>query len=274
MQGKYKIGTISKLLGIPVQTLHYYEKCGLVTPIKDKDSNYRYYDAWDINFLLDCKYWHSFQFSNSEIEELLNKDNTAELLQKVELQERKLMTLVCHYQGLLDKLNEEKKRIVNFKNQIGDFQLTKSPALLYNSYRSNNTYCSSNNHTELPNIEHWISTFPFVQATFTIPLDSIVRGNPESTEYWWGFSISPRKAKEIDLPEQCDAKYISSKTCMYTVFQASNKGTFAPSLYEHVFTPIWKKGYEIIDMPIGRLIVRAHEDQKYSRYFEIWVPVE
>ena len=68
MEEKYKIGTISKLLGIPIQTLHYFEECGFVTPSKDSKSNYRYYDAWDVNFLLDSRYLRSFEFSNAEIE--------------------------------------------------------------------------------------------------------------------------------------------------------------------------------------------------------------
>ena len=47
---RYKIGDVSRILGISTDLLRYYEKKGVVQPQKDKSNDYRYYDTWDINF--------------------------------------------------------------------------------------------------------------------------------------------------------------------------------------------------------------------------------
>lgn len=272
MNDKYKIGTISKLLGIPIQTLHYYEKCGFVTPLKDQNSNYRYYDVWDVNYLLDSKQLRSFNFSNAEIEQIINNDCVVEIQRKFDKQENKLLDLIYHYQAVLDTLNAEKKRLSAFHQQIGKFTEKNNPRLYFNRYRLNNSYRISEDRNEIPQIDNWLSHMPFVTATFKITQESLNKKEPQAIDYWWGFSISTKKAKELNIPLQ-GAEYISSQKCIYTVFSAHSQNTFVPSLYKQVFQPLWAAGHEISDTPVGRLIVRAHEQNQYTRYFEIWVPV-
>jgi hypothetical protein len=33
-------------------------------------------------------------------------------------------------------------------------------------------------------------------------------------------------------------------------------------------------GHRIVDRPMGNLIVRLHEEGGFTRYFEVWTPVE
>lgn len=129
MEEKYKIGTISKLLGIPIQTLHYFETCGFVTPSKDSKSNYRYYDAWDVNFLLDSRYLRSFEFSNQEIGEMINRDDFQELNRRFADRERSLLELIQHYQDILDEVHHEKERIGRYQDYLGVLRPEKSPEI-------------------------------------------------------------------------------------------------------------------------------------------------
>ena len=45
----YKIGEAARLLGLSTEALRYYERKGLIVPHKDSISNYRYFDASQIN---------------------------------------------------------------------------------------------------------------------------------------------------------------------------------------------------------------------------------
>ena len=63
---KYKIGEVSKILNIPVETIRFYETKNLIHPEKDENSNYRYYDIWDMNRLLDYKKYRELEFSLNE----------------------------------------------------------------------------------------------------------------------------------------------------------------------------------------------------------------
>jgi len=273
MSEKYKIGEISKLLGIPIQTLHYYEKCGFVTPQKDKSSHYRYYDAWDVNYLLDSKYLRSFNFSNAEIEKIINNDSIEGIKSRFSKQEERLIELIYHYQNVLDVLHSEQSRLSKFANHIGTFTEMNSPQIYFLPYRIKNSYQILEGGSSIPRIDEWLSHMPFITATFKLSHDGIVKGKPESLVYLWGFSVSTKRAKELTIPTQ-NAEYIPSLKCLYTVFSAHDQNTFARSLCEQVLDPLWSSGYEISDSPIGRLIVRAHEDGEYTRYFEIWIPVQ
>ena len=64
---RYKIGDVARILGISTDLLRYYEKKGVVTPQKDKTNDYRYYDTWDINFLIDCLWYKRFGFGIPQV---------------------------------------------------------------------------------------------------------------------------------------------------------------------------------------------------------------
>ena len=49
MEGYLTIGEISKLTGVPISTLRYYDSEGIILPLyKDKKNNYRYYSEIQI----------------------------------------------------------------------------------------------------------------------------------------------------------------------------------------------------------------------------------
>lgn len=273
MEEKYKIGTISKILGIPAQTLHYYETCGFVTPEKDAQSGYRYYDAWDINFLLDSKYWQSYEFSTSSVETMIHHDSVSEIQSKLANQKEVLLDRLIFYQNLIEQISEEQQRLASLSAHLGQRELTLSPILYYDTYRKNNSYQASGQTSSLPMMEQWIKAFPFVQATFLVDKESAACNSSASLAYWWGFSVTPAKARSLNLDFCSQASFLPARKSIYTVFEASTRNTFSRSLQEQVFTPILKEGFQITDNPAGRLIVRTHEPGNYKRYFEIWVPV-
>ena len=67
----YKIGDVARILGVSPDILRYYEKKGVVTPRKGENNDYRYYDAWDINFLMDCLWFKNFGFSIDQIADIV-----------------------------------------------------------------------------------------------------------------------------------------------------------------------------------------------------------
>lgn len=274
MGEKYKIGNISKLLGIPIQTLHYYEKCGFVTPGKDEQNHYRYYNAWDVNFLLDSKFLRSLQFTNAEIAQMIHQDSREEIAEKFDEQEKKLLDTVCYYQAVLDEMSVEKQRLAVVRDHLGTFEEVQSPRLLFSRYRLNNSYhMTDGKDSEIPQISGWLKHLPFVKATFVVPREHIRKDGCGRLAYWWGYSIAPQRAKELQVPTE-DAEYLPACKSVYTVFKAYGENTFAPAFYSQVMQPILERGYTVAGSPVGRLLVRSHEEQQFTRFFEIWVPVE
>ncbi len=66
-----KIGEIAKAAGVNVQTLHYYERVGILKPTSRLDSGYRDYNSSAIRIIRFIKHAQELGFSLDDIQGLL-----------------------------------------------------------------------------------------------------------------------------------------------------------------------------------------------------------
>ena len=66
-----KVGEVAKKAGVNVQTLHYYERVGVLKPKTRMDSGYRVYDDTAVRIIQFIKHAQELGFSLDEIQELL-----------------------------------------------------------------------------------------------------------------------------------------------------------------------------------------------------------
>ena len=92
METYFSVGELSKLTNVPIQTLRYYDKMGLLKPAYiNKQNNYRYYSINQfikIDLLKQCKL---IGLSLKEIEELLKSEITADSMIELIDQQRKVL---------------------------------------------------------------------------------------------------------------------------------------------------------------------------------------
>lgn len=92
METYFSVGEISKLTNVPIQTLIYYDKMGLLKPAYiNEQNNYRYYSINQfikIDLLKQCKL---MGLSLKEIEELLKGEITADSMIKILEQQRMVL---------------------------------------------------------------------------------------------------------------------------------------------------------------------------------------
>lgn len=272
MDKKYKIGSISKLLGISSQTLHYYEDCGFVTPEKDGTSKYRYYDTWDVNFLLDCKYYQSLGFNNRQVKKMIQQDSISDIYDKMEQRESEILNEIYEREKLLGILRHDKLKLQSVSSKIGVFTETSSQASFVKFYRTNNEFDNLDRLT----IKDMIDYLPQAQATFVIPVENNLMRDTSCEDilknYKWGFSFTPGDVRELSFDTK-SMEYFPPKKCLYTVFKAYGENTFASSIANEVIRPLLHQGYQITGSLIGKLIVRTNRDDQFTRYFEIWIPI-
>lgn len=83
---------VSKLTGVSVRTLQYYDKIGLLQPTKYTDSGYRLYDDTALERLQQILLFRELEFPLKEIKAILdstNFDGKKALSQQIELLELK-----------------------------------------------------------------------------------------------------------------------------------------------------------------------------------------
>ena len=82
------INEVSKLSGVSIRTLQYYDTIGLLKPRKYTESGYRLYDDTALERLQQILLFRELEFSLKEIKEILdspNFDSTKALEQQIEL---------------------------------------------------------------------------------------------------------------------------------------------------------------------------------------------
>lgn len=71
----YTINKISKIAGVTLRTLRYYDKIGLLTPSKRTEAGYRIYTDEDIEKLQQILFFKELDFPLSEIVKIMNSPN-------------------------------------------------------------------------------------------------------------------------------------------------------------------------------------------------------
>ena len=87
---KYRIGDVSKILGLSDQMIRYYEKYGVLNPERSGDERYRYYTDMDIFMLFDAMRYKEWGINIAEIGDLVANDYYDRLILKLQEYRRNL----------------------------------------------------------------------------------------------------------------------------------------------------------------------------------------
>ena len=101
MYQKYSIGTMAKLMGISSEAIRYYESRNIISPVRDPETGYRYYNTWDFHMLLRARHYQNYGFSLEEIAELFRSHELAEIRGKMVDQEEMIQ------QEIIRQMNDE-----------------------------------------------------------------------------------------------------------------------------------------------------------------------
>lgn len=265
----YKIGEVGHMFGLPNDTLRYYESRGIITPHRDEESGYRYYDAWDMNYLLDSIWYRSYDFSLNDVEQMVHKDDLDMFKERCRQREMELMKTISEYQRKLNHLALYRRKLGRISLELGQFSFEDSPAMVWQRQRTKGVL-EKGEGADI--IRRWTELMPYIDHTFVMPEVKPTKG--EFSDYCWGFSLSPEEMERLRFEIPPTAEYIPSFKSIRTVFWAGGEGTFMDSFNAQVITPIKEMHHQISNPPVGHLLVRVHENGEMKRFFEVWVPIE
>ena len=69
------VNEVSKIAGISIRTLQYYDKIGLLKPTAYSEAGYRLYSDDDLKMLQSILLYRELEFPLKEIKELINSEN-------------------------------------------------------------------------------------------------------------------------------------------------------------------------------------------------------
>lgn len=263
----YRIGKVAEFLGLSSEALRNYEREGIIHARRDQESGYRYYNAWDINYLLDCTYYRSFGFPVSACRSIICDADLDQLTELYEAHADALQAQIRHLQQKLECTGNFLDHLREIRPKLGVFTPAESPALLFYPIRENDTLRFEKDALEA--CADWNRCKPLCKNTFLFPNR---QSTEQSSQYFWGYSLPAESAEAAGMAGQ--AEPIASYPSIYTVFCAHGENTFLESFHQQVIVPLQEQGYPIApNRMVGNLLARVHEGGRIYRYCEVWVPI-
>lgn len=265
----YKIGDVSKMLGISTDIMRYYEKKGIVKPHKDENNDYRYYEVWDVNFLVECLWFKQFDFGMKEIEKIVSQSSYEELEETLSEREKSLEKEIVRQQLLLKRLKQHNERLERGKACLNECNIEESPEFIRYINRYNFLYDDSPKVQALG--RQWLAYFPFINRCFDVELDVLQKGG---IDFSWGFSMPIEYAKELGVDIKPPLEHFESRRCLHSVVRQQGKYGFSPKLLAYMSDYAKENNLELCGNARGTLLCSVRENDVMTGYFEAWIPVQ
>jgi len=265
---RYKIGDVAGILGISPDLIRYYEEKGVVSPKKDPNNNYRYYDTWDINYLIDCLWYKNFGFGIEEIANMVSECSFDGLLSRLEAKGEDIMSVIRRQELLLQRIRLFCERLERTKNNLGKCDLRENEEFVRYINRRNFTYDNSTAVRELT--RKWLKYMPFSRRYFEMPRDALseVRG-----DYEWGFSLKMQYVEEFGVEIRPPVERVPSRLCVHSAFKIVGRDRFSAHRIDYLIDYADENGLEVAGDAFGNLSCSVIEDGQPVGYFEVWLPV-
>lgn len=266
---KYKIGDVAKILGISPDLLRYYQKKGVVRPVTGESNNYRYYDAWDINFLIDCLWFKNYGFGIEQTAKLVSESTYEDVMSDMQTRTEEIRQSVEREQMLLERAEQYFAAMGRTRTMLGKCDLVYSPEFYRYLNRHNYDY---ERIPELQDVsQQWLQYMPFINRSFEIRQQDLEQN---TDNYRWGYSMGMDFVRKLNVPLDPPVTHLTSEPSVHAIFTSSGKTDFSPKHMQFVMDYVRENGLTVTGSARGNLVCSVMENDRLTGYFEVWLPVE
>ena len=212
MNKRYTIREVADLIGISTDAIRLYEKEGLVTPHRDPQNAYRYYEAYDIQRILGIYLHRQLNVSIPEIRNIYEVETLPEISDSFSEFITQTENEIQNLQIKLKKLRFMKQHIDNLNEGLVTCSIKELPTLymLYQQDFSKTLYENMKLALNSP-------VFSFGNFCYTLKTNAAGTYSPHALE----FAIREPMMRVCPLSNQADTfKKINGCRCIYSVITA------------------------------------------------------
>ncbi|MDR1559942.1 MAG: MerR family transcriptional regulator, partial [Clostridiales bacterium] len=125
----YKISEVSKLTNIPIDSIRYYEKAGILSP--RRIGTYRYYSEEDIYTLCEYKKMRSFGMKMEEIKDFFKIGSMDDYARRFMEFQKKYDEIIKYYSALAKSTKQSIATIEAAEEHVGKYKMTRLSAKYY-----------------------------------------------------------------------------------------------------------------------------------------------
>jgi DNA-binding transcriptional MerR regulator len=266
---QYKIGEVANILGITAEAIRYYEAQGVITPQKNKESNYRLYSKWDIELLIRARCLRSYGYSIAETVEILNSCELPDISARLQQKEADIEKNIAWSLNLLRRLRELNENIVDSENFIGKYRIEYRPAM----YRlENQVGYELKSSPELKKLtRQWIDMVPFIRASARFTKEDLENG---SDNFTFGQALNEKYADFFGIKESQHISYLPSVPCIYTAINSNSDIVLTPQRMMPAVKYLHSQGLELGGDIITLISIMRKKDNHYFNYHQVWLPIK
>ena len=266
---RYKIGDVARILGISPDLIRYYEEKGVVFPAKDPVNNYRYFDTWDINFLIDCLWFKNFGFGIEQVAHIVSQNTYDDLMENLAGKGDEIEASIRYQQVLLERIRKYSEILTTLRGCIGKCDVRRSAEFVRYLNRYNTIY---DNDSELQHLtRQWLKYMPFSRRYFEVPEDNLLG---DGDDYAWGFSVGMQYVEEFGVTIKPPVKKVPSKLCIHSAFTSTGKDKFTARHLDFITGYAEQNGLTVAGYAFGNLACSVVEKGEITGFFEVWLPIE
>lgn len=116
----YKIGEVSKIVGLPAKTIRFYEESGVISNVRRSQNRYRSYTKSTIEELKLLKYARDLGLPLSEIKKLMKGCDNGDCEHSKEYLESTINNYLKLLKNKIEKLNLLKNKLEEFEKQLSE----------------------------------------------------------------------------------------------------------------------------------------------------------
>jgi DNA-binding transcriptional MerR regulator len=275
--GIYSIGQTERIVNLPAHTLRYLEEKGLVSPIRDKVNNYRFYTSEHIKTLIEYRWYRDAGFSVAESVDAVRRTDLFTIEPKLRDSQTYMMCRIEELKLLVERIKDYRKKLsMNFLSEhMHAFDIAYSPEMYHCSFSQ---YSDGRQvYRSADELAEWFESFEdsaitFFDYLFTLRMSE--DGKALSDELpTWGFGIEKRWADALGSKSLTLFPKLPSTRCVRTFIRLDVNEPVKDVIYIQIVLPILEHGYTIPDDIWGNQVAFIEEGGRGTIYAEVWVPI-
>lgn len=269
---KYSISDIANLLGISVVAVRNYEKSGLIDPERDEQSNYRRYNAIDINLIRRARTYTSYGFSLSEATAMLREEELAGMAHALKQKEKEMEAqLLRDYQKYLFT-KQHAAYLERISASDRECAIEVCPTFYGILYREQTEIFQDKHLHKI--VSHWNDDIrPFAESLIFFQKEVF---ETENNRYQTGLCIEEQYAQQLNIEENEYIHKYPSQKAVHTIIKSIYEPDRVISEFEfgHVLKWIQDRNLTIAGDVVGRILHTSKASGQWLHHVEIWVPIE
>lgn len=264
MKVRHTIHEVATLLGISTDTIRLYEKEGLVTPLRNPDNGYRYYETDQIQRIMGVYLYRQINVSIPEIKSIVNASSFSDVCERFSEFIRNREAKIQKLQNEIEKLHFMQGHLKRLSSGVGICRLENLPAayILYQQDSAEILYPELKMVLNAP-------SFSFGNFCYTLSQNSGARYETSALRFLVREPMMALSGANTDnqiFPIQ------PSCPCLYTVYSFPSTRTLDWNL-DVIFDYANTHGYQCSSEGYAYYVYSLTQEDEITDFYEVYLPI-